>query len=154
MVARLFKSARDLGVDLLTHAEVCTSLMENGRVVGVGLSDGRIFPARRGVVLAAGGFPHDIVRKAELFPHAPTGREHWSAAPDENTGDGLRIGEAAGGVVGRDLANPGAWAPVSLNYRKDGGLARFPHLVERAKPGLVMVTRNGRRFVIKADLLS
>ena len=26
------------------------------------------------VVLACGGFPHDVARRKELFPHAPTGR--------------------------------------------------------------------------------
>ncbi len=28
---------------------------------------------------------------------------------------------------------------------------RFPHLVERAKPGLIMVLRDGRRFANEAD---
>jgi succinate dehydrogenase/fumarate reductase flavoprotein subunit len=151
LVARLYKSARDLGVEIVTEAQAAAPLVEDGRVNGVRLIDGRLFRARRGVVLAAGGFPHDIARKADLFPHAPTGREHWSAAPEANSGDGLRLGEAAGGFVGRDLANAGAWAPVSLSRRRDGSVARFPHLLERAKPGLIMVTRRGRRFGNEAD---
>ena len=56
--------------------------------------------------------------RRELFPHAPTGREHFSAAPESNTGDGLALGEAAGGrVSASDLSNAGAWAPVSLTPR-------------------------------------
>ena len=151
LVARLYASARDLGVEVLTNAPASAPLVHEGRVVGVRLADGREFRARRGIVLAAGGFPHDEARKARLFAHAPTGREHYSAAPETNTGDGLRIGEAAGGAVAADLAHAGAWAPVSLTRRADRTLARFPHLIERAKPGLIMVTRFGRRFANEAD---
>jgi succinate dehydrogenase/fumarate reductase flavoprotein subunit len=107
--------------------------------------------SKRGVVLATGGFPHDLKRKAELFAHAPTGREHWSAAPETNTGDGLRLAESVGGAIRRDFKQAGGWVPVSLVPRKDGSIGRFPHLVERAKPGLVMVRRDGRRFCNEAD---
>jgi hypothetical protein len=52
--------------------------------------------ARRGVVLAAGGFPQDPVRRKELMPHAPSGHEHASPAPPGNTpATGLRLGEAS-----------------------------------------------------------
>ena len=43
-----------------------------------------------------------------MFDHAPHGRGHHSAAPEVNTGDGLRLGEAAGGAVADDLVHPGA----------------------------------------------
>jgi succinate dehydrogenase/fumarate reductase flavoprotein subunit len=117
----------------------------------VRLPDGsqREIRARRGVVLACGGFPHDDVRKAALFPHAPTGREHRSAAPAANTGDGLRLGEAAGAQVDGTLADAGAWAPVSLVPTANGPQA-FAHLIERGKPGLIAVDRHGRRFVDEA----
>jgi len=151
LAGALFKSARDLGVEVVTDADAKAPLVDHGRVVGVRLADGREFRARRGVVLAGGGFPHDRARMSQLFPRAPTGREHWSAAPDENTGDAMRLGEAAGGVVGRELSHAGAWVPVSLSTRRDGSLARFPHLFERAKPGLIMVTRFGKRFANEAD---
>ncbi len=107
--------------------------------------------ARRGVVLACGGFPHDVARKAALFAHAPTGREHWSAAPEGNTGDGIRLGETAGGRMRTDLSDNGAWAPVSLVPHRDGSVGRFPHLIERAKPGLIMVRSDGQRFANEAD---
>ena len=42
--------------------------------------------ARRGVVLACGGFPHDVARRKAMFPHAPTGNEHFSPGPVGNTG--------------------------------------------------------------------
>ncbi|MNF57454.1 3-oxosteroid 1-dehydrogenase [compost metagenome] len=107
--------------------------------------------ARRGVVLACGGFPHDRARIAQLFPHAPDGHGHHSAAPTCNSGDGLRLGEAVGGQVADDLAHAGAWAPVSRVPRRDGSVGAFPHLMERAKPGFIAVRRDGRRFVNEAD---
>jgi succinate dehydrogenase/fumarate reductase flavoprotein subunit len=153
LAARLLKSAADLGVTLRKGTAAIELLHEDGRVIGAVLDDGqrRKVRATRGVVLATGGFPHDDARKAALFAHAPTGREHWSAAPCSNTGDGIRLGEAAGGHLGPALSNAGAWSPVSLVPKADGGIGRFPHLVERAKPGAIMVRRDGRRFCNEAD---
>src|SRR5260370_39835862 len=51
----------------------------------------------------------------------------------------------------QDLSDAGAWAPVSLVPHRDGTIGRFPHLVERAKPGLIMVRNDGRRFANEAD---
>lgn len=154
LAAALFKSALDAGVQCFESHEVTGLLGDGARVGGVRVvgADGqaRELRARRGVVLACGGFPHDAVRKAALFPHAPTGREHWSAAPAANTGDGLRLGESVGASVDTTLADAGAWAPVSLVPRPDGRVQAFPHLVERGKPGLIAVDRDGRRFVDEA----
>ncbi|MFC6673347.1 FAD-binding protein [Marinobacterium aestuariivivens] len=86
-----------------------------------------------------------------MFPHAPTGTEHYSAAPKTNTGDGIRLGESAGGVMETGYPAAGAWAPVSLVPRSPVENAHFPHLLERAKPGVIAVTASGRRFVNEAD---
>ncbi|WP_313353076.1 FAD-binding protein, partial [Paracoccus sp. (in: a-proteobacteria)] len=79
------------------------------------------------------------------------GAGHFSAAPRSNTGDGLRLAEAAGALVDDELAANVALAPVSLVPRPDGSTAHFPHLVERAKPGIIAVTPQGRRFASEAD---
>lgn len=112
---------------------------------------GRRLRAVRGVVLAAGGFPADQGRRRALFPHAPTGAEHWTAAPPENTGDGQRLGETAGAAFDATLAQPAAWAPVSLVPHQGRAPGHFPHLIERAKPGLIAVRADGRRFTNEAD---
>jgi hypothetical protein len=122
LVARLAKSAFDRGVDLRVSSPVRRLLTEAGRVVGAIVRDGGRdveIRASRGVVLACGGFPHDPKRIAELFPHAPTGTEHRSAAPRSNTGDGLRLGEAIGAVVETQMPAAAGWAPVSLVPRRD-----------------------------------
>jgi succinate dehydrogenase/fumarate reductase flavoprotein subunit len=154
LAAALFKSALDAGVRCFESHAVVGLLADGARVSGVRVrrphGSERAIRARCGVVLACGGFPHDDVRKAALFPHAPSGREHWSAAPDTNTGDGLRLGESGGAHVESGLADAGAWAPVSLVPRPDGSVQAFPHLVERGKPGLIAVDRDGQRFVDEA----
>ncbi|MFK3815358.1 FAD-dependent oxidoreductase [Pseudomonas sp. NPDC089407] len=150
LVARLLRSALDLGVTLLTD-KPATHLLAEGRVKGAQFADGQLIQARRGVVLACGGFPHDRQRIAQLMPHAPEGGQHYSAAPRENSGDGLRLGEQAGGLVATTAAHAGAWAPVSQVPRRDGSVGHFPHLIDRAKPGFIAVRRDGRRFANEAD---
>ncbi|BBP98426.1 FAD-binding dehydrogenase [Burkholderia sp. SFA1] len=150
LVARLLKSAADRGVDLRTRAKAVSLLREANRVTGARVEiDGVMHAvrARCGVVLACGGYPHDATRQAGTFPTMP----HWSAAPRSNTGDGIRIGEDAGAHFDASLEAPAAWAPVSLVPKRTGEAAAFPHLIERAKPGVIAVTRAGRRFTNEAS---
>ena len=154
LVAGLVAAALDAGVDIRSSSPVRWLLREEGRVTGavVGTPTGnQQILARRAVVLACGGFPHDEARKKALLPHAPTGREHWSAAAPGNTGDGLRLGESMGGSVDAHLVQAAALAPVSLVPHADGSVAHFPHLIERAKPGLIAVRDDGKRFTNEAD---
>jgi succinate dehydrogenase/fumarate reductase flavoprotein subunit len=98
------------------------------------------------VVLAAGGFPHDIERRKQLFPHDPTGREHFTPSPTLNTGDGVRLGESAKGWVDPTIPNAAAWCPTSLVPRSDGSTGVMPHFIDRAKPGVIAVAADGHRF--------
>ncbi len=155
LAARLAKTAFALDIPLWLSTPATALLREGGRVSGVlaARPDGSTvrITARKGVVLAAGGFPQDSQRRAALFPHAPTGREHFSPAPHTNTGDGLRLAESAGGGVARELPNAGAWIPVSLVPRGTGAAGVFPHLIDRYKPGVIAVNRQGRRFCNESD---
>lgn len=155
LVARLAKSCFDKGVEIRTRAPVREILRDDsGRVTGavVETPEGQVeVMARKGVVLAAGGFPQDVRRRAALFPHAPSGHEHLSPAPPGNTGDGLRLGESVGASVHEDLPNAAAWVPISRPVWPDGTRGTFPHFVDRSKPGVIAVTRSGRRFVNEAD---
>lgn len=154
LIGRLAKSAFDLGVPIWTSSPASELVEKDGSVTGAIVEkDGeriRVM-ARRGVVLAAGGFPQDIARRQVLFSHAPTGREHWSPAPETNTGDGLTLGESAGGSVIEGYPNPAAWVPVSLVPRRDGTRGPFPHFIDRGKPGVIAVTRRGVRFTNEAN---
>lgn len=154
LVARLAKSAEDLGVLLWESAPV-TSLTQDeagvtGAVVKTARGDIRI-RARKAVVLAAGGFANDIERRKALFPRTPTGHEHLALPPLGVNGDGLTLGESAGGQINSDLHSTVAWAPVSRVTHSDGSIGHFPHIIERAKPGIIGVLTNGQRFVNEAN---
>ena len=154
LIAGLAKSAFDKGIDIRVNTPAVRLIAEQDRVCGaVVMHEGQeqSIRAKCGVMLATGGFPHDPVRKRQLLPHDPTGQQHFSAASRGNTGDGLRMGEAVGAVVATNLKHAAAMAPVSLVPRNDGSVAHFPHLLERAKPGLIAVTRFGKRFTNEAD---
>ena len=149
LAGRLAKSALDLKIPMWLSSPVRELTVENGAVTGAIVSrEGRDVRvrARLGVVLACGGFPHDIERRRKMFPHAPTGNEHFSPGPTGNTGDGLRLAESAGGHVEDRLPNAAAWVPVSRTTRKDGTKGVMPHFIDRAKPGVIAVMRDGRRF--------
>lgn len=152
LVARLAKSAEDLGVLLWESAPARRLIRADGRVVGavVQTANGEVTINARAVVLAAGGFPNDIERRKAMFPRTPTGHEHLALPPVAANGDGLRLGESAGGRVADDLYSPVAWAPVSKVPYKDGSAGHFPHIIERGKPGIIGVLSNGQRFVNEA----
>jgi succinate dehydrogenase/fumarate reductase flavoprotein subunit len=146
LAARLLRSAADLGVDLRCDTRATRLLLADGRVRGALLTtrDGEIEArATRGVLLASGGFPSDEARRRATFP-APD--QHRTLAVPSAQGDGARLAESVGGVFDATLASPGAWCPVSLVPYPDGSTGRFPHIIERGKPGIVAVLANGRRF--------
>lgn len=105
---------------------------------------------RERVVLACGGFPHDMARIHAIFPEALTYTGHHSAAPPENTGDGLRLAEAVGGHVCPTFDAQAALVPVSVRRRADASQAVYPHFIDRSKPGAIAVLRDGRRFCDEA----
>ncbi|HVV41408.1 MAG TPA: FAD-dependent oxidoreductase [Nitrobacter sp.] len=154
LAGRLAKSALDLNIPIWLSSPVRELIIENGVARGAVIErDGRRIRvlAKYGVVIACGGFPHDIARRKALFPHAPTGKEHYSPGPEGNTGDGLRLAESVGGSVDTTLPNAAAWVPVSVTTRKDGSRGVMPHFIDRAKPGVIAVNRRGERFGNEGD---
>lgn len=153
LAGRLAKAGMDLNIPVWLNAPVKKLIVEGDAVVGATVvRDGKPIEirVRRGVVLACGGFPYDVERRKQLFPHAPTGREHFTPSPALNTGDGLRLGESVGGWVDPTIPNAAAWCPTSVVQRKDGTQGVMPHFIDRAKPGVIAVTTKGRRFTNEA----
>lgn len=154
LAARLMKSAHDAGVEIWTDSALASVVMQAGRVRAARVNTAgreQHIEVAQAVVLGTGGFPQDPILRKELFPHAPTGVEHWSPASPGNVGDGWRIALSAGGSVERRLPNAAAWIPVSLVPRGRGARGVFPHLIDRYKPGIIAVLDNGKRFVNEAD---
>jgi FAD binding domain len=154
LVARLAKTAFDLKIPIVTGTAAKHLLIENGAVTGAVVSSGgreRRIVARRGVVLACGGFPHDLERIARAYPHLAQGGEHVSPTLEGNTGDGIKMAEAAGAVCDIRFPNAAAWMPVSKVPMGQGRTGVFPHLVDRYKPGVIAVNRRGLRFANESN---
>jgi succinate dehydrogenase/fumarate reductase flavoprotein subunit len=148
LIGRMLKSLLDRGVDIALNTETLTIRQAAGRVSGLRLASGgvaREIVTRRAVMLAAGGFGRNPVRRAallpgELAPHSPAAPGHTGALQDLALALGARFGEGA--------MDNAFWAPVSTRARPDGSTAVFPHFVlDRSKPGTLCLNQRGERFV-------
>ncbi|WP_207483907.1 FAD-dependent oxidoreductase [Arenibaculum pallidiluteum] len=154
LAARLLRAGLDAGVSLWNSSAVDELITDGGRVVGavVRRPGGSVrVECRRGVVLACGGFPANDEMRTRIFPHPSARVRHWWPGPPGNTGDGIRLGESVGGAIRNDHTNVAAWTPFSLVPVAGGGVAPFPHFVDRGKPGIIAVGPDGRRFVNESN---
>ena len=151
LVGRLYSSLRKQGVRVDTGTNVTGLTKENNKVIGVEIKNNRqtgLALAKPGVILASGGFSRHPELRRSLLPEPLA---QFSPLPETITGDGVSIGIDAGGFIGNGHAENCFWTPVSVRKRKDGSMTVFPHFVlDRGKPGLIAVDRNGRRFVSEA----
>ncbi|MGN6766085.1 MAG: FAD-dependent oxidoreductase [Rhizobiaceae bacterium] len=149
LVARLFYSLRERKVPIWFESGIAGFIRDGERIIGalVDTPQGRKnVRARKGVVLATGGVCWNEELRGELFPMevGPV-----SQAPDTNTGDGIALARSdleAGFDDGHD--SPALWMPCSFLENNDGSRSIWPHIIlDRAKPGLIAVGPDGRRFV-------
>ncbi len=119
--------------------------MEDGKVTGVTVTrpDGEsvVLRARNGVLLASGGFEQNAEMRAK-YQRAPIGTD-WTVGSPGNTGEGIQLGEAAGGVL--ELMDDAWWGP---SLPLTGGPVFC--LAERSLPGCMFVNGSGERFVNEA----
>ncbi len=151
LVARLFYSLRKRDVPILFDASIIEVDGDRHGVKGAQLKIGNrkiLVKARKGVVLATGGYAHNKGFRETFMPRpVPT----FSMGSSDNKGDGVEIGLRLGAVMTPEKSTSGLWAPVSIVPRSDGTKGLFPHLVlDRAKPGMIAVNTAGRRFVNEA----
>jgi len=123
-----------------------TSLItaDNGTVIGVEIErEGRVqtIRARRGVLLATGGFDHDILMRTT---YEPVIDKDWSLGNAAAEGDGIKVGEKIGADV--DLMDEAWWFPA---IQWPDGRMQFM-LNERMIPGQFVVNGEGKRFVNEA----
>jgi succinate dehydrogenase/fumarate reductase flavoprotein subunit len=143
LVARLFYSLQQRNVPIEYDAKLVELVTSDGRIEGavVDVGDRRqTIRARRGVILATGGFGADTNMQKQYNSNAPVEN---STAFAGATGDGFNAGQAAGGAADANHTMAAFYFPSSLK-----GDVNFPHiLLDRAKPGLIAVNKDGRRFV-------
>jgi 3-oxosteroid 1-dehydrogenase len=130
--------AADVAVRLSTPLTALS--MTDGRVTGVDTPAGTIH-ARRGVILASGGFEHNERMRKE-YQRAPIGTE-WTVGAAGNTGDGIDAGLRLGAATA--VMDDAWWGPSIV-------LPRGPYfcLAERTLPGCMLVNQAGERFVNEA----
>ena len=154
LAARLYASALDRGIPIWRETPALALLRDaaSGRVDGVRVRQQgreRVLRARHGVLVATGGFPWNDVLRARYYRQPPY--LGHSMVPAGATGDGIALGEGVGAVLGDGHHDAALWAPVSVRRRPDGSRQLYPHLVwDRAKPGLIAIDGQGRRFVDEA----
>ena len=152
LVARLYYSLRQQRVPILFETAIEDLVHGPDGVTGAVLrsrGERSTVRARRGVVLATGGYAHNAGFRAAFMPEAGRAR---SMAVSTDAGDGIALGQRIGArIAPGEHRSGGFWSPVSVTRRRDGSTGLFPHLVlDRAKPGLVAVNAAGRRFVNEA----
>lgn len=122
-------------VDIRVESPMESLVREDDTLVGVVAAGGQTVRARRGVLVGAGGYDNDPVRRRELHGVPTT---NWTACPTGgNTGDALAALQAVGGAV--DLLDEAWWCPGILF---PNGRAAFLPIVR----GGIFVGPDGRRF--------
>ncbi|MEI7056677.1 FAD-dependent oxidoreductase [Nocardioides sp. CCNWLW239] len=147
LVARLRMSLVEAGVPLWLDSPLLDLVRDDqGAVVGaVVRHEGATVRvrARKGVVVASGGFDHNEAMRKEHLPEV--GRDDMSGGADSNTGDGISAGQAVGAAV--DLMDDAWWMP-SIR-RPDGKVHAL--VAERSIPNSLIVTPQGERFTNEAS---
>ncbi len=151
LIGRLFYSLRRHNVPIMFDTAIVDLVGDRDDVRGARLHSGGkeiVVRARKGVVLATGGYGHNKAFRSTFMPQPVPA---YSMSYEGNHGDGLDIGRRVGAAVAPEQSTSGLWTPVSIVPRPDGTRGLFPHLVlDRAKPGLIAVNSTGRRFVNEA----
>jgi 3-oxosteroid 1-dehydrogenase len=146
LVGGLRRALLDRDVPLWLDTPMRELIEDEGRVTGVRVERaGRLatIVARRGVILAAGGFERSQPMRERYLPQ-PT-RAQWSATPPANTGDAIAEGTRLGGALA--LMEHVWGAPTVGVAGEEKQRALF---VERNLPGCVIVNGAGKRFVNEA----
>ncbi|MBH1997669.1 MAG: FAD-binding protein [Sphingomonadaceae bacterium] len=151
LVGSLFKAVLDRDIPIEFEKRARKLIKDGDRIIGVIAedADGRDFRvrARRGVIIATGGFEWNE-QLVQTFLRGPlTG----PVSVPENEGDGLLMAIDAGAQLG-NMQNA-FWMQSVLEFKPQHRNAKPNYLLgsdERARPGAILVNRAGKRFVNEA----
>jgi 3-oxosteroid 1-dehydrogenase len=125
-----------------TNAAMDDLVVEDGRVVGARVTrDGSTLnvEARKGVLLAAGGFGHNADMRRQYSADQPN-EAKWSIANAGDTGEVLQTAMRLGART--DLLDEAWWLPMA--FIADPAAAPLGY--GRQRPGAIYVDGTGRRF--------
>ena len=150
LIGALFLGVVERGIPVAFETRARGLIKDGDRVIGVKAedADGREVRvrARRGVVIATGGFEWNPALVKAFLRGPMTG----PVSVPENEGDGLLMAIAAGAQLG-NMQNA-FWMQSALEMKPQRG-ARPNYMLgsdERARPGAILVNRAGKRFVNEA----
>lgn len=146
LAGRLRLSLKDRNVPLWLSTPAQELVFENGRVTGIVVQkDGKPYriAAKNGVLLAAGGFDRNLAMREKYGPK-PASVE-WTAGNENNTGDGIEMGQKLGAAVG--LMDEAWWTPTT---QYPGTKSGWVLVVEKSLPGNIFINGNGERFTNEA----
>jgi len=151
LAGALFKAVLDRNIPVEFEKRARKLIKDGERIVGVVAEDanGRDFSvrARRGVVIATGGFEWNE-QLVKTFIRGPlTG----PVSVPENEGDGLIMAMEIGARLGN--MQDAYWQQSVLEMKPQHRNAKPNYLLgsdERARPGAILVNRAGKRFVNEA----
>ncbi|UXA06253.1 FAD-dependent oxidoreductase [Mycobacterium sp. SMC-2] len=145
LAARLRLTMRERGVPLWLDSPMTELLTDaDGSVAGASVErDGKTqrIGARLGVILASGGFDHDLAWRKELLPVV---EQDWSFGNPAAMGDGIRAAQKLGAAT--DLLDEAWWFPA---IQWPDGRMQFM-LNERMMPAQFIVNGDGKRFINEA----
>ncbi|MGV0780845.1 3-ketosteroid-delta-1-dehydrogenase [Mycolicibacterium sp. XJ775] len=151
LAAGLFAGAIRAGIPIWLDTSLTELVTDGGRVTGAVVEHGdKTFTvtARRGVVLAAGGFDHHMDMRHK-FQSESLG-SNLSLGAESNTGDAIRLGQDVGADI--TLMDQSWWFPAVAPLP---GAAPAVMLAERSLPGSFIVDQDGHRFANEsADYMS
>jgi 3-oxosteroid 1-dehydrogenase len=144
LVSHFLKALLRLGVEPRTGCAVRRLIVDNARVAGVETAEGERIIARKGVMIASGGYESnpELVQQFEAVPG-------WvSQFPATLTGDGLLMAQEAGAAIRTLRAN----LTVFLGYTVPGDppFFRLAGIIEMFSPHTMVVNRAGQRFADEA----
>ena len=151
LAGALFKAVLDRDIPVEFEKRARKLVKHHDRVIGVIATDahGRDFSvrARRGVVIATGGFEWNETLVKAFLRGPLTG----PVSVPENEGDGLVMAIEAGAQLGN--MSHAFWQQSVLEMKPQHRAAKPNYLLgsdERARPGAILVNRAGKRFVNEA----
>ncbi|ORW70251.1 3-ketosteroid-delta-1-dehydrogenase [Mycobacterium saskatchewanense] len=151
LMAGLFAGVLRAGIPVWTDTTLLRLAGGADRVTGAVVDHGGrdvTITARRGVVLATGGFDHNMDMRWK-FQSESLGA-NLSLGAETNTGEGIRAAQERG--AGTDLMNQAWWFPAVAPLP---GKPPAVMLAERSLPGCLIVDQSGRRFANEsADYMS
>ncbi|GAA2976049.1 3-oxosteroid 1-dehydrogenase [Microbacterium terrae] len=146
LIAELVRVCLDAGVELWTDTAFEEFIVEDGAVTGIRVRRGEdvvAVRARKGVVLASGGFAHNPALRRE-HGGDQTPDPAWSVANPGDTGEALSAAIALGAQT--DLLDEAWWLPGP-----DRALGASTLSAARNRPGTIIVGTDGRRFVNESN---